>query len=223
MQKNIDLANRIIALNKRGVAVEKRLEAVEKAAKGKRIPGDGDGDGIPNEGRNKKPGARSAAKPAASAGRHKAGAIEAYWSDALGGKVAYQVQRNTDPDKALKSKDPWTHIGADDRNKLESLLSSVSEFKSNGFQDANIGDEDFKDHGKGHIERAINAAYKAGGGKGNAPPELADEIAAKFTPFKNGLDPENSDSRDFSEMGRGTFRAVMAAALAHGKASKRAK
>lgn len=55
MLEKIALANRIAKLKERGRIVEDRLDEMEKAAGRRRIPGDGDGDGIPYEGRSKKP------------------------------------------------------------------------------------------------------------------------------------------------------------------------
>lgn len=51
------LEQRIAAVSARAAETAARLEKAT-ARRGKRIPGDGDGDGIPNEGRNKKPGGK---------------------------------------------------------------------------------------------------------------------------------------------------------------------
>lgn len=57
----MSLEDRISALSARADVLTVRVaKAAAAGPKRPRIPGDGDGDGIPNEGRNKKPGAAGA-------------------------------------------------------------------------------------------------------------------------------------------------------------------
>lgn len=214
-----DIAERISRLNQRA------SEAVEKAKSGRtRIKGDGDGDGIPYEGRGKKGGAGGGgANPFAQ--RHL-GVTNGQYTREDGSKVSYQITPNTIARNLPKyggpvalSDHPWKFIGQKDRGTIEHIVAQKTPFKD-GFKVFNDGSKDFRMTSKSDFQAVIQAAYKAGGGKGQIDAAVADKIAARFTPFKT-LTDEKSDRLDFSdETPAFVFRDAASAALLYGKFGK---